>query len=185
MQALEGMRIAIPLAVAVLAIPAASADIAVTERGDHTTEATVTIDATPAEVYAVATDYANWRRVLSDIKSVRVVSGGRDRARVRFASKALQNTVTVELDNIPNRAIRFRGVEGPPGGRARGEYILDPIEGGTRTRVSARLYMNVVGVPGLFVFESQLRKMREAKLRRDLGDIERWARARSEHGRRG
>jgi uncharacterized membrane protein len=140
---------------------------------DHVTEGTVTIDASPAQIYDLVTDYANWRQLLTDIESVTVVSARRDTATVRFKSRALQHTVTVVFENIPGKAIRFRGVKGPPGGRARGEYELVPIDGGKRTRVTARLYMDVVGPVAWFVREKTIKPMREAKLNADLQDVAR------------
>ena len=63
------------------------------------------------------------------------------------------------------------GVEGPPGGRARGRYVLTPIDGGKRTQVTAELYLDVVGAPGVFVRNSKIRDMRQAKLRADIQDV--------------
>lgn len=158
---------------AVVVAPDAHADVEVLEAPDHVTEATATIDASPQQIYELVTDYANWRQHLTDIESVQVVSGGRDKATVRFRSRALEHTVTVAFENIPGKTIRFHGIKGPPGGRARGEYDLVAIDGGKRTRVTARLYMDVSGPASLFVREKKLRAMRQAKLRADLGDVER------------
>ena len=90
---------------------------------------------------------------------------------MRFKSNALGHTVTVVFDNDPDRRIAFRGVEGPPGGRARGSYVLTPIDGGKRTQVTAELYLDVVGAPGVFVRDSKIRDMRQAKLRADIQDV--------------
>jgi uncharacterized membrane protein len=139
----------------------------------HITEGTVVVDAPPAQVYNLVTDYVRWPSILSDVRSVKVERGGRDNARVRFRSHALEHEVTVQFDNDPGRLIRFKGVKGPPGGRASGSYVLQPIEGGRRTRVVASLYMDVVGIPGLFVSDDKIARMREAKLRADLTDLER------------
>jgi uncharacterized membrane protein len=137
----------------------------------HTTEATVVVDAPPAQVYALVTDYAHWPQLLGDVHSVKVERGGARDARVRFRSEILDNTVTVQFDNDPGRVIKFVGVEGPPGGRSRGTYVLEPIDDGHRTRVKASFYLDVVGVAGVFVTDSKLRHMREAKLRADLQDV--------------
>jgi len=150
------------------------AGLTLVERPNHVTEGTVTVDATPAEVYALVTDYARWRSVLTDIKSVTVKSGGRRDAKVKFSSRALEHEVTVEFDNEVDRTIRFRGIQGPPGGRASGQFVLQPIDGGKRTLVTASLYMDVVGIPGVFVRDSTIRAMRQAKLRADLTDVAQW-----------
>lgn len=145
--------------------------IPLTERPDHVTSAVVIVDAPAEEIYALMTDYANWRQVLSDVTSVRVEGGGRDDARVRFHSRAIGHTVTVQFENDPGRAIRFRGVEGPPGGRARGEFRLTPIDGGTRTQVDASFYLDVVGPAGWLVRDKATRAMRRTKLQADMSDV--------------
>lgn len=167
-----------------LAVTAAHADtnsrnVQLAELPHHVTEARVVIDASPDEIYDLVTSYRAWRTILSDILSVSVEGGDREHARVRFKSRALRNTVTVEFDNEPGRTIRFRGVKGPPGGRASGVYALVPLDNGTRTEVVAQLYMDVVGAPGLLVREKTIRGMRRAKLRADLTDIDHYFRARA------
>lgn len=147
------------------------AEVPLIERPGHITEATIVVDATPAQVYDLVTDYANWRSVFSDVLSVEVKGGGREDAKVRFKSRALEHTVTVQFENIAGKAIRFRGIEGPPGGRARGEYQLAAIDGGKRTQITARIYMDVVGAPGLFVRDKTIRGYRQAKLRADALDL--------------
>jgi uncharacterized membrane protein len=149
----------------------ALAAISLQEMPGHTTEATVDVDAPPAVVYALVTDYARWPQLLGDVRSVKVERGGPRDARVKFRSEILDHTVTVLFDNDPDRSIKFIGVEGPPGGRARGSYLLEPIDGGRRTRVHASLFLDVVGPAGVFVTDSKLRRMREAKLRADLTDV--------------
>lgn len=145
--------------------------ISVREKPDHVTEASVEIDASPAQVYEVATDYARWPQVLTDIKRVKVESGGRRDAKVRFDSRALEHEVAVKFDNVENREIRFHSVDAPPGARARGTYTLEPIDGGTRTRLVATFYLDVGGAAGLFVRDKTLRRMRQEKLRADLRDV--------------
>lgn len=150
------------------------------EHPHHITEGRVLIDASPDEIYDLVTSYGQWRSFLSDIRSVTVENGDRDHARVRFRSNALGRTVTLQFDNEPDRSISFRGVEGPPGGRAGGEYLLLPIDDGTRTQVVAKLYMDVVGAPALFVRDKTIREMRRAKLLADLSDLERYFAARNQ-----
>jgi hypothetical protein len=145
--------------------------ITIRELGNHVTEATVTVDAPASEIYSVVTDYARWPDLLSDVTAAQIEQGGTDTARVRFRSKVFDHEVTVQFNNVPGREIRFQGIKGPPGGRASGSYFLEPVDGGARTRVVARLFLDVVGVPSLFVKESKLREMREAKLRADMADV--------------
>jgi uncharacterized membrane protein len=157
-------------AVAAPTIAAAAPRAQLSEESRTVSRATITIDAPPAEVYALVTDYAAWPTFFKDVKWTKVLSGGRGDARVRMHTYSLGHTVTVAFDNIKDRAVRFKLVDGPPGARAKGEYILDPLDNGTRTRVNAVLYMDVVGVPGLLVTDKRIRKMRNAKLRGDLED---------------
>ena len=121
-------------------------------------------------VYVLVTDYKNWRNVFSDVLTVSVKEGTAEDAKVRFKSRALEHTVTVQFDNVPDQLIRFVGIDGPPGGKARGEYLLTPIGDGSRTLVTARLFMDVDGPAALFVREKRLREMRRAKLSADLRD---------------
>src|SRR3954470_6991982 len=128
-------RFVTALSFAAVAIAPASADrIAMQERPGHVTEAVVEADASPAQVYALVTDYAKWPDRLSDVTSATVERGGRDDARVRFHSRVFGRSVTVQFDNQPDRVIHFTGVKGPPGGRAGGTYVLEPLDGGKRTR---------------------------------------------------
>jgi len=166
------LRLAGALA-AVTATPARADGIPLIERPGSVTEATVVVDATPQQIYDLVTDYANWRNVLTDIESVSLEAGGRHHAQVRFRSRALEHEVTVQFDNVPGRQIRFRGIKGPPGGRASGEFLLEPIDA-HHTKVTARLYMDVVGVPSIFIRSSTIRAMRDDKLRSDMTDVVRY-----------
>jgi uncharacterized membrane protein len=152
------------------AIAAAAPHAQLSEESRTVSHATITIDAPPAAVYSLVTDYAMWPTFLTDVKWTKVLGGGREDARVRMHTYSLGHPVTVAFDNIQDRAIRFDLVDGPPGARAKGEYILDPLDNGTRTRVNAVLYMDVVGVAGLLITDSRIREMRTAKLRGDLED---------------
>lgn len=164
------------LAIAVAA-PIASAEPATITEASHTnSKGTITVDASPADVYALMTEYASWRRFLTDITSVKVLSGGRRDARVKMESRALGHEVTIAFDNEVDRAIRFKLVDGPHGARATGEYLLVATDGGKRTRIDATLYMDVVGVAGVFISDKKIRTMRQAKLRADLDDVARWLR---------
>ena len=161
------------LAIVAAAAPARAGGVTLTEKGDNTTQGVVIVDAPPEQVYAFATNYAQWPRTLSDIKSVRFESGGRDNARLWFDSRAMDHEVLVQFENIPNQAIRFRGIKGVPGATARGEYRLEPIDGGKRTRITANLYLIVKGPVGWFVSDSKTRGMRQTKVRADLTDVAR------------
>ena len=142
----------------------------ISERPHHSSQGTITIDAPPAEVYTAMTDYALWPRFLTDVEWTKVQAGGRRDARIRMRTHSLGHEVTIQFDNIDNQAVRFELIDGPPGARANGAYVLVPLDGGTRTRVDATLYMNVVGAPGLFISDAKIKRLRQAKLRGDLAD---------------
>lgn len=160
--------------VLLIAAPAFGQQLMLRERSSDVTEATMVVDAPPGTVYQLATDYRRWPLLFSDIRSVAVIGGDREHARVRFRSRAIDREVTVQFDNIPDRLIRFAAVRGSRAGRARGEYILTPVDGGRRTLVTARLFIKVVGPAKLFVSASDARTMRQRKLRADLTDTQRW-----------
>jgi uncharacterized membrane protein len=159
--------------VAALAFAAdARADsVSLNEQPDHVTEAIVIVDASPAQIYQLVTDYARWPQILHDIESVKVEAGGRSDAKVRFRSAALGHEVAVKFDNVENREIRFHSVDAPPGARAFGTYILEPIDGGTRTKVIASFYLDVHGFASLLMSNTKLRAMRQNKLRADMSDV--------------
>src|SRR5690349_3419703 len=90
----------------VLASAARAGPPLLSDRPGHITEVVVTVDATPAEIYRLVTDYAHWPAVLGDVTSVKVEAGGQRDAKVRFRSKALEHEVAVVFDNVPDRSIR-------------------------------------------------------------------------------
>lgn len=172
---MRSLEIAAMLVVGLAAVGADAAVVQLAERPGNITEARLIVDAPPSEVYALCTDYARWPGVLSDVRSVKVESGGRDHAKVQIRSRAFDRQVTVVFQNVPNQSISFRGAP-PPSGRpssiaARGQYVLTPIDGGKRTQVTAALYVDVNGPAALFVRDSKIRRIRQAKLGADWRDI--------------
>ncbi|HVK72447.1 MAG TPA: SRPBCC family protein [Kofleriaceae bacterium] len=143
------------------------------ELGGHRTRAEIIVDASPQEVYEVITSYADWDELLGDVASCKVKSGGRENATVQVRSRALGRKLTVTFDNIPDRLIRFRLTDGPRGARVHGSYRITPVGDG-RSRITATLYLDVVGAAGLFVDESDTRPMRQRKLRGELTDLARY-----------
>jgi hypothetical protein len=159
------------MSVSVLAsIALAVSQLTITEKAGHISEAVVVVDASPAEIYDYVTTYENWTLMFSDVTWATVKTPGTVNARVRFHSRALGQTVTIAFNNIPDRLIQFRGIDGPPGGRAAGTYELVALPDG-RTQVTARLYMDVLGVTGVFVSSAKIRRMRAQKLRSDMTDV--------------
>ncbi|HEY1555863.1 MAG TPA: SRPBCC family protein [Kofleriaceae bacterium] len=167
-------HIAAALAALAGAAPAVHADdVTIADEAHHVTSGTVTLDASPAEVYRAVTDYAHWRALLGDVLSVRVERGGPRDAKVWFRSRILGHEFALQFDNVADREIRFRAVEGPPGAHATGDYVLEPIDGGKRTRVTAHLYIDVSGVASIVYRDAKVRRMRRDKLEADLADTAR------------
>jgi len=135
-----------------------------------TSEASVELRGTPEQIYTAITNYREWPALLTDVEWVKVKSGGRQDAEVRFASRSMGHEVTLKFANETNRVVRFRLTDGPHGAAAAGDYRLVPVSD-TITRVDGTLYMDVTGAAGWFVTDNKIRKMREGKLRRDLEDL--------------
>lgn len=173
-QSAHVLAIAIGLVIVARGAPAVAEEATLTELGGAKTQGVIVVDASPAKVYTLVTDYENWPNVLTDIKRVDVKSGGRQEAKVWFDSRAMKHGVTVQFDNTKDSVINFRLVDGPRGARATGEYVLEEIDGGKRTKITATLYMNVVGAVGWLVRDKTIRKMRQKKLRTDLEDLARY-----------
>jgi hypothetical protein len=150
------------------------AGLALTERPGHVTEVDVIVDASPAEIYRLVTDYAHWPAVLGDVTSVKVEAGGQRDAKVRFRSKALEHEVAVVFDNVPDHSIRFHSVDAPPGAHAHGEYDLVAIDGGKRTQVTGTFYLDVSWPASWVISDSKVRTMRRAKLEHDVNDVVRF-----------
>jgi hypothetical protein len=168
------------LALSTEAFGGADPSIQLVEKPGHITETTIVVDAPPRQVYDLLTDYPRWQAVFSDVLSLEVRPGGREHAEVRFKSRALEHWVTVRFDNIPGQVVRFRNVKTPLGTRARGEYRLMPLDNGTRTQITAWVYLDVVGASGLFVRDNTIREYRRAKVAADAQDVmRRFAKART------
>jgi hypothetical protein len=167
------LRAAVLVAAVALAGKARGEPTILTENPGNATLGVVTVDAPPSEIYRLATEYGAWPRVFSDTSDVKIVRGDRRDARVQFRSKALEHVVEIQFDNIPNQAIRFRAVAAPPGAKAGGVYQLVPIDGGRRTRVVARLVMEVSGLARVLASPDKVMAMRRAKVQHDLDDLSR------------
>lgn len=139
-------------------------------RRSATSEASVELRGTPEQIYTLVTNYREWPALLSDVEWVKVKSGGRTDAEVRFASRSMGHEITVKFANEPGRVVRFKLTDGPHGAAAWGEYRLVPVSN-TITRVDGTLYMDVTGAAGWFIRDKTIRSMRDGKLRRDLEDL--------------
>jgi hypothetical protein len=147
-----------------------AAGVAVRAVDGHTSSGEVSLGAPPAEVFAAATDFARWPALLADVEAAEVLAVRDGHTRVRYRSRALARTLTVDVTTEPSRAIRFALVDGPPGARARGEFLL-AREGEDGTRVTATLRVEVTGAARWLVDPARVRAGRSTKLASDLASL--------------
>jgi hypothetical protein len=138
--------------------------------GDRaTTYGSIEVDAPPHVVYRVATNYAAWSELFSDVSEVRVLGPNE----VEFTSRIMKGTVTVQFHNEPGRTIHYDLVH-PSDWVAQGTIELIPLDGGRRTLVRTTQRVEVHNVIGrILVGPATVRARREAKVRADLEDLAR------------
>lgn len=142
------------------------------ESADATTLGSITVAATPEEVFARITDYQKWPSTFSDVAWVKVESGGPMDAVIQFESRTLKQTVRIRFDNQLNKRVAFTLVEGPPRVDSRGELFMQPAADGHGTRILTSFFMDLRGfpIPGA---GAVLRSLRNAKIQRDMEDFSR------------
>jgi polyketide cyclase/dehydrase/lipid transport protein len=133
-------------------------------------EAVVDVHASPDAIYRVVTNYAQWPGLFSDVRKVSVLSGGPRDATVRFESQTLERQVTVRFDNGPD-SVRFQLVDGPPGVKSTGKFVVEPGQDPSWTRIRGSLFMDASFPASMFVSAKKLAWMRHTKLSRDLEDL--------------
>jgi uncharacterized protein YndB with AHSA1/START domain len=112
----------------------------------------IEIDRPPDEVFAYATDplrFAEWQ---DDVVSVRIEGGGPAAVGARMVTVrrigGTERSMTQEITGIdPPRHWSARGVDGPI--RPAAEITIEPVDGGTRSRVTFALDFagHGIGVP--------------------------------------
>jgi uncharacterized protein YndB with AHSA1/START domain len=114
---------------------------------------TIEIARTPDDVYAFVTDprhFPDWQRDVVGVET----SGGRFTTTRRFARATRTLTQEIVRDEPPYRWAA-RGIDGPI--RPHAGVAIDPIDGGTRSRVTFTLDFEAhgIGVPLLPVVRRQ------------------------------
>lgn len=176
MKTLRSVLLALALTSAMLAtvVPsraAHSVPVVTEARTPHSTEGAVEIHGTPAEVYAVLTNYPGWPALFSDVSRISVKSGGREDAIAEIGSRAFGHAHTFRFRNQRDRRVHFEAID------AHGISLWGDLEleatGPATTRVRAKLYADATGVAGWFVSEKSLREKRSARLASDLASLRR------------
>lgn len=161
---------------------AASARIKVWESPDRepVTHGMIELPVPPSEVAAAVSDFERWPQLFSDVAWAKVESGDSHDAVVRFKSRLLRQTVTVRVQNDSGRRISFSLVDGPPGIKSNGETIFEPIDNGNGSRIQASFLLDTEGfsMPGM---DSAFRRLRTAKIERDMEDLSRAFTAEGSH----
>jgi uncharacterized protein YndB with AHSA1/START domain len=114
----------------------------------------VDISRPPDEVFAYLTDPAHLTEWQESLVSARMEGGSTPAVGSRMTSVRKvaggERTMTSELTEYdPPRRFRFRGIDGPV--RAFGSGSVEPLEGGTRSRVTVELDFEGHGIGKLLV----------------------------------
>jgi len=97
---------------------------------------TIEISRPPEAVYAYATDPTHFPKWQRDVVSVRLLGGGRFETTRRFAGAERTLTQQITRDDPPH-AWAAKALDGPI--RASASIIIEPLDGGTRSRVTFTL----------------------------------------------
>ena len=129
------------------------------------------MDASPEAVYEAATDYETFPRWQQAVQVAEVLErDDRGRGRVvRFEidAKVKRIAYTLRYHYDPPGRIRWDFVEGDGVADVEGEYELEPLDDGERTRVTYRLGIDPgVPVPGLLA-----RRLNKGVMRRSVTDL--------------
>lgn len=125
-------------------------------RAQHTVE----IDAPPAQVMAVLTDFASYPSFLPDMSAAEVVRHAGEVWEVRFRLRLIRELeYTLQLTRTGDRALRWTLLEGAFKSNE-GGWSLAPLDGGARTRADYEIDVSL----GLFVPGNILRSLVERSL---------------------
>lgn len=135
---------------------------------------TVEIDVPPARVMTVLCDYAAYPRFLPDMEEATVLRAEESRWTVRFAVRIIRRLeYTLLLTREGDRRLAWSLVEGVFRANS-GAWELEPLDGGTRTRATYALDLDI----GMFVPGS----VRKTLLEQNLPDTLAAFKARAEAG---
>jgi len=106
------------------------------------TEGYVDVAASPEEIYRTLTDYAHWTQVFTDIEWVKHKKGGREDALLECKSRTYGKTSQhFQFSNRPNKLLRYRLTDGPPGVVLWEEIWLEPLGQEGLTRISIKMHV--------------------------------------------
>ena len=112
---------------------------------------TVEIAKSPPEVFAYLEDLSRHDEWQTQIENVELLTEGRTRVGTRARDTRRvpggRREVTYEItEHDPPRRVAFRGLDGPI--RPRGSVTVEPLDGGTRSRVTLELDLVGHGLMG-------------------------------------
>lgn len=142
-------------------------------RSNRTTSlGAIEVQASPRQVRAAVLDFAQWPRLFSDVKWVKVKRRTASEAIIEVKSRSLgpTNMLRVRLDDPSGT--RFETLDGR-GVHLRGQFAFEPLDQ-DRTRIRGALQTKLTGLLGWVVSERSVRKERQNKLKSYLGDIGTW-----------
>lgn len=136
-------------------------------------ERTIDIDASPARVMAVITDFPSYPRFLADMKESTVLRTEPNVWVVKFAVQVIRRLeYTLRLERQGDLRVRWTMVEGAFKSNT-GGWDLEPLDGGARTRATYRLDLDI----GMFVPGSVLKTLLERNLPATLASFKQRAEA--------
>jgi uncharacterized membrane protein len=138
--------------------------------GVHRSEHSLEIDAPPQACFEVLVDYESFPRWQNAVESIDVLdrhADGRGRdVQVAVDAKFRKVTYTLRYSYEHPGRIAWDYVEGDVA-HVEGEYLLEPIDGGERTRATYRLGID----PGVPVPSLVIRRLNGAVMKRSVEDL--------------
>ncbi|MBB1255278.1 SRPBCC family protein [Streptomyces alkaliterrae] len=111
------------------------------------TRSSITIDAAPAEVMAVISDFGRYPEWTGEVKEAEILatdeSGRAEQVRLLLDAGAIKDEHTLAYEWPGEREVRWSLVKSQMLRALDGSYTLAPIEGGTRTEVTYQLTVDV------------------------------------------
>lgn len=123
-------------------------------------QTTIEIDATPAQMMAVITDFAQYPRFVADMQEAVLLRQDTGEWVVRFVIKVIRRIeYTLRLVREDDLHLTWTMVEGAFKSN-NGGWVLEPLDGGTRTRATYTLELDI----GTFIPGSVLKTLLEHNL---------------------
>jgi uncharacterized membrane protein len=135
----------------------------------------IEINRSPEDVFAYMDDLSRHGEWQDDIQSVRVETDGPTRVGTRATDKRQMpggaREITYEItEHDPPRRAAFRGVNGPV--RPVGTVTVEPLEGGTRSRMTLSMDLQGHGIGKLFAPMARMQAKKDVpKAHRKLKEI--------------